>query len=187
MLSILNCKSSGWLPLPPQAGAYDRFVSRRFEEGPCGWIQPVGSSPIGITRRIPPPRFQGRGVDLKNLRSLRREKFPAMDLLPTKLALANARSVVNKTFILNDFIMSHELDFLFLSETWLKVGDSSPLSELLPEGYVCFNSPRLSGRGGGLMTIYKKLLNASCSRLYYRRVLNYNCLKLQLQILLQLL
>lgn len=56
---------------------------------------------------------------------------------------------------LNDFITNNKLDFLFLSETWLKVGDLTPLVDLLPLGYSYFNSPRLTGRGGGLMSIFK--------------------------------
>lgn len=34
--------------------------------------------------------------------------------------LLNARSVENKTFMLNDFILSHNWDFLFLTETQQK-------------------------------------------------------------------
>lgn len=113
-------------------------------------------SSLRVPRRFGPPRLKGRGVDHKNLRSLRHVNRLVKDVIPTKLALTNARSVVNKTFILNDFITTNDLDFFFISETWLKVGDLSPLSELLPEGYVYLNSPRPSGRGGGLMTIYKK-------------------------------
>lgn len=37
--------------------------------------------------------------------------------------LLNARSLANKTFLLNDF-MSHMLDFMFLTETWLCSGES---------------------------------------------------------------
>ncbi len=35
------------------------------------------------------------------------------------MALVNSRSVVNKTFILNDLFTSQRLDFLFLTETWI--------------------------------------------------------------------
>ncbi|KAL0152339.1 hypothetical protein M9458_052062, partial [Cirrhinus mrigala] len=40
------------------------------------------------------------------------------DLL-LRFALINVRSVANKTFILNDFFASRELDFMFMTETWL--------------------------------------------------------------------
>ncbi len=45
------------------------------------------------------------------------------DSAPTRIALVNARSLANKTFILNDFFSSHGLDFLFVTETWLCVGE----------------------------------------------------------------
>lgn len=45
------------------------------------------------------------------------------------MALINARSVVNKTFILNDFYITHGLDFLFITETWLNDSDTSPFAE----------------------------------------------------------
>lgn len=96
------------------------------------------SSSLGVPQRFIPPRFQKRGVDLRNLHCFHREKSPVKDLIPKKLALTNAHLLVNKTFILNEFIMTNEMDFKL--ETWLKLGDSS-LSELLPEGYVCINLP----------------------------------------------
>ena len=71
------------------------------------------------------------------------------------MALINVRSLTNKTFMLNDFFVSRELDFLFLCETWLSPGDNMPFSELSPPDCNFFNSPRASGRGGGLATIYK--------------------------------
>lgn len=35
-----------------------------------------------------------------------------------RLGLVNARSLANKTFILNDFFTSPHLDFLLVTETW---------------------------------------------------------------------
>ncbi len=51
---------------------------------------------------------------------------------PVKMALVNARSLSNKTFILNDFFTSHAMDFLFVTEIWLKNGEISSLGELSP-------------------------------------------------------
>ncbi len=70
------------------------------------------------------------------------------------MALINAHSVVNKTFLLNYFYSSHNLDFLFITESWIKVGDLTPFSDLIPADCTFFNSPRLSGRGGGIVTIF---------------------------------
>lgn len=74
-----------------------------------------------------------------------------------KFGLVNTRSLANKTFILKDFFTSRELDFLCVTETWLSVGESSAFSDLLPQDCCCFNSPRTSGRGGGIATVYKNV------------------------------
>lgn len=48
----------------------------------------------------------------------------------------NCRSAVNKTVAINDYIVSNDIDFLVLTETWLgKETDDVILSELTPECY----------------------------------------------------
>ncbi len=42
-----------------------------------------------------------------------------------------------------------------MTETWLRVGESSVFSELLPNDCCYLNSLRTSGRGGGIAIIYK--------------------------------
>ncbi len=71
------------------------------------------------------------------------------------MALINARSLSNKSFILNDFFLSYDLDFLFITETWLNIGDMAPFSELSPPDCSFFSSPRSVGQGGGLTVIFK--------------------------------
>lgn len=78
---------------------------------------------------------------------------------PVRAALVNARSLVNKTFILKELFSEYNLDFLFVTETWLNVGELSPFSELLPPDCTYFNSPRTTGRGGGLAVIFKEKYN----------------------------
>lgn len=47
--------------------------------------------------------------------------------------------------------------FLFLTETWLNVGDLSPFTELVPPDCDLFSSPRTTGhRGGGIALVFKK-------------------------------
>lgn len=46
------------------------------------------------------------------------------------------------------FIRKHDLDFLFISETWLNVGEMSPLIELSPHGCSYW-------RGGGLACVFR--------------------------------
>ncbi len=73
------------------------------------------------------------------------------------MALINARSLANKTFILNDLFASHKLDFVFITETWLKAGDMSSLSELSSTGGCSFfSTPRSIGQGGGLAVLFKE-------------------------------
>ncbi len=78
------------------------------------------------------PRLHRRGVNSANLRPLCQVSQLAYESICVKMALVNSRSVVNKTFLLNDFFTSQCLDFLFLTETWIKVGDLSPFTELVP-------------------------------------------------------
>ena len=73
-----------------------------------------------------------------------------------KLALINARSVSNKTFILQDFFSSHNLDFLFLTETWLKCNDNVVMNAMCPTNCKYISDPRPSGRGGGLAAVFKQ-------------------------------
>lgn len=74
--------------------------------------------------------------------------------------LCNTRSVLNKTFILNDLILSQNLDFLLLAETCLKPGNSCPLVELCPPNYQTLNLPRSTGHGGGIASVFKN--NFTC-------------------------
>lgn len=49
-----------------------------------------------------------------------------------RMALLNARSLANKTFLLRDFFAIPDLDFLRLTATRLHAGESAHFSELLP-------------------------------------------------------
>ncbi|XP_039904293.1 uncharacterized protein LOC120744180 [Simochromis diagramma] len=112
-----------------------------------------------------PPCLYRRGVNHSNLRALRRAT--RVDAAPwTRMALFNIRSLVNKTFVSNDFFSTTSLDALFLTETWIRPGESLPFSELLPPDCVFFSSPRLTGRGGGLASVFNckyKVRQLPCS------------------------
>lgn len=71
------------------------------------------------------------------------------------LALINTRGLKNKTFLLNEFFTSPELDFIFLTETWLCTGEFTPFLELLPPDCLFFSSSQTAGRGGRLTTVFK--------------------------------
>ena len=120
------------------------------------------SSRMAFVRR----RSADRGVNHRNLRYLRdgspvtfndsslRTSSSNNTLSPVTMALINARSLANNTFILNDFFLSHEIDFLFVTETWLNTGEMTSLSELSPPGCSFFSTPRSVGRGGGLAVVF---------------------------------
>lgn len=47
------------------------------------------------------------------------------------------------------------LDFICVTETWIKPGELCSLAELVPQGCNFLNTPRSSGHGGGLVTVFK--------------------------------
>ncbi|XP_056586108.1 uncharacterized protein LOC130407337 isoform X1 [Triplophysa dalaica] len=123
------------------------------------WLRPVfptatSEADLSIVPS-PPARAWARrsGVDCSSLRLLNRAVPSATEDSTLRLALSNVRS--NKTFLLNDFFTSRELDFMFLTETWLHTGDLVPFSELLPPRCDFLNSPRITGKGGGLASVFK--------------------------------
>ena len=68
------------------------------------------------------------GVDQSNLLPvLKQPQNASVDMAPTlnvKLALLNIRSLSNKSFLINDLIYTHKLDFMLLTETWLEQANS---------------------------------------------------------------
>lgn len=50
-----------------------------------------------------------------------------------------------------------------VTETWLRPEENCVFSELLPPEYLFFNSPRLTGKGGGLVSVFKQILK--CRRI----------------------
>lgn len=85
-----------------------------------------------------------RGMVHSNLRSVRRAGPMKLSAVSSSnrpvestivlMALINARSVVNKPFILNDYYVTYGLDFLLITETWLNDADTSPLAEPFTKG-----------------------------------------------------
>ncbi len=119
-------------------------------------------------------------VNLHNLWPLCRATQLESDSSLLKMALINARSLVNKTYILNEYFTAKPLDFLCLTETWIKPCKSCSLDELLPQGCSFLNTPRLSGHGGSLVTVFKNAF--TCRSL---STAQYNSFEVQLfQILL---
>lgn len=61
------------------------------------------------------------------------------------------------------FIVDQDLDFIFLTETWLKpAGDEHKVKDMTPPGYVARSFPR-SSWGGGIAVIYKDIFSSYVS------------------------
>ena len=135
-------------------------VSRLWLDPVAACLVPVtGSDDLFLPHGPCPPCSRWHGVDPGNLRPLCRDPLSAAcpdPPAPARFGLANARLLANKTFILKDFFTSRGLDFLFVTETWLSAGESCAFTELLPAECRYFNSPRTSGRGGRIATIFKR-------------------------------
>ena len=107
---------------------------------------------MAFSRRL---QVRRGGVNFGNLRPLPRTLAWATEEDPIQMTLINTRSLSNKTFLLHDFFSSHELDFMFLMETWLQAGELIPFSELLPPNCMFFSSPRTTGKGGVAASVFK--------------------------------
>ena len=81
-----------------------------------------------------------------------------------KLALLNIRSLTDKQFICNNYITSNNIDFLLLTETWLK-NNLSLLNAASPPTHSYFQKSRLSSRGGGVAVIFNSAF--SCTLLSF--------------------
>ena len=73
------------------------------------------------------------------------------------VCLLNSQSVnpVGKADLISDYIVQHNLDIMFITETWLRLGDDPKCKELTPVGYLFASFPRPAGIGGGIAIIYK--------------------------------
>ncbi|XP_072039117.1 uncharacterized protein [Amphiura filiformis] len=77
-----------------------------------------------------------------------------------KLGLWNAQSVGNKGDTITDIILNADLDFFFLTETWLRSDDRVITGQMCPPGYSFLGVPRNSvHRGGGTACVFKSQLS----------------------------
>ena len=97
---------------------------------------------------------------------------------PFTPAMSNVRSLSNKSFILNDLILFHNLDFLLITETWLKPGYCSPLIELCPPDYMTFHLPRPTGSSGGIVVVFKN--NFICNQITWGTFNNFELLSFEI-------
>lgn len=94
------------------------------------------------------PLSPARWSNTANLHSLSKASL-SLEGIPPKKALINAWSLVNKT----DFFIMHSLDFIFITESLIKVVDLTPISELVVNDCICIKSFCPNKKHGGLVTI----------------------------------
>ena len=64
---------------------------------------------------------------------------------------------ITKTTTCSDYVLDHNMDILFLVETWLSESHNVIIGELCPLGYGFLNVPRPSGdNNGGLGVVIKR-------------------------------
>ena len=75
-----------------------------------------------------------------------------------RFGFINIRSLTNKTLLVNDLILEHNIDMLGLCETWLKPGEVLPLIEASPPGFANSHIARMTKNGGGVGLIFNSNL-----------------------------
>ena len=92
-----------------------------------------------------------------------------------KLALFNARSLANKSFLINNLISSYKLDFLFVTETWLDKESKAPiLIESTPPNFRSLDVVRTHKKGGGIATFFRDIFN--CKQTSFGEFLSFEYL-----------
>ena len=78
------------------------------------------------------------------------------NLIPNlNIAVFNARSICNKTAGVFELLSDANINVCLLTETWLRKGDTSKISEIKELGFKIIPQSR-KGRGGGVAIAYKK-------------------------------
>lgn len=95
------------------------------------------------------------------------------------LALLNVRSLAGKSFLINDFIVKHGLNFMFLTETWLDQNNSAAvLIESTPPNFSFLSEARVNKKGGGVAILFNESLQ--CKQMCYGNFDSFEYVALQL-------
>lgn len=116
-------------------------------------IRPIVPGSLDVPMVCLVPQIRRGGVQPQFLHPLNRGPPTESEPPLLRMALLNVQSLVNKIFILHDFFISRNLDFLFMMETWIKEGDSSlfPNLFLKTAHFLTLRDPLVVG--GGLAAV----------------------------------
>ena len=73
-----------------------------------------------------------------------------------RVEFCNIRSAANKIHLVQNHLQSNNIDFLFLTESWLTPNILT--SMVCPPGYLAIRSDRVHSRGGGVLLLFKQHL-----------------------------
>ncbi len=93
------------------------------------------------------------GIHVENLIQIKPLAFKHNSTTPIcclKMALLNVRSLVSKTFLVNDLIHENKLDSIPLTETWLDATGSKELIETAPPDFTFTHCTKYNRKGGGV-------------------------------------
>ena len=79
------------------------------------------------------------------------------------VAIFNSRSICNKTVGVIEYLTDLDTDVCFISETWLRKGDTSKIKEIKELGFNIIHKSR-AGKGGGVAFIFKKGIRIICQK-----------------------
>ena len=75
------------------------------------------------------------GVNNAYLITIKVHKEPPVQIFQAQCGLLNVRSIRNKSVEFKEFVEDHQLDFIALTETWLKPTDDYSIQVLSPRIY----------------------------------------------------
>ena len=88
------------------------------------------------------------------------QTLPQVHTKSTKCCVFNVHALgdVEKTDAISDFVSSHDIDIVALTETWLKgdPSDAQRIGEISPPGYSFSYKPRGHRKGGGVGILTRK-------------------------------
>ena len=83
-----------------------------------------------------------------------------------KGGLLNCQSSINKTQTIKSELIINDLDFLGLTETWIKEDDLTTPNYLCPSGYKIKTTSRRNRIGGGIAIIHCENLEIKTNKMY---------------------